>query len=52
MRTKPDAGLYGKIIGGLCELGMVNEAANFLDEVVLSGILLNRSLMLGFIMWW
>ncbi|EEF39245.1 pentatricopeptide repeat-containing protein, putative [Ricinus communis] len=35
-------GLYGKIINGLCENSKLQEAANFLDEMVLAGISPNR----------
>ncbi|KAF9598330.1 hypothetical protein IFM89_026858 [Coptis chinensis] len=35
---KPDAGLYGKLVTGLCELSKFQDAANFLDEMVLGGI--------------
>ncbi|KAG4971438.1 hypothetical protein JHK85_037859 [Glycine max] len=40
---KPNAGLYGKIISGLCAAGSYQEAANFIDEMVLGGISPNRA---------
>ncbi|OMO65180.1 hypothetical protein COLO4_31418 [Corchorus olitorius] len=39
---QPDAGLYGKIISGFCDIDKFREAANFLDEMVLGRTLPNR----------
>ncbi|KAM1108268.1 hypothetical protein ACFX2I_004953 [Malus domestica] len=39
---KPDAGLYGKVISGFCNVFKFKEAANFLDEMVLGGVTPNR----------
>ncbi|XP_020576298.1 pentatricopeptide repeat-containing protein At5g46100-like, partial [Phalaenopsis equestris] len=39
---KPDAGLYGKIINALCDSRRFHEASNYLDEMVMSGIVPNR----------
>ncbi|KAG5395190.1 hypothetical protein IGI04_025153 [Brassica rapa subsp. trilocularis] len=39
---KPDAGLYGKVISGFCNVSKFREAANFLDEMILGGITPNR----------
>nr|GLL29307.1 hypothetical protein COLO4_31418 [Ipomoea trifida] len=39
---QPDAGLYWKIISLFCEINKFQEAANYLDEMVLSGVLPNR----------
>ncbi|XP_057543388.1 pentatricopeptide repeat-containing protein At5g46100-like [Amaranthus tricolor] len=39
---KPDVALYNKIINGFVDLNKFQEAANFLDEMVLAGISPNR----------
>ncbi|KAK1325418.1 Pentatricopeptide repeat-containing protein [Acorus calamus] len=39
---KPDAGMYGKLVGCLCGSRRFREAANYLDEMVLSGVSPNK----------
>ncbi|KAJ6769892.1 EMP16 [Salix purpurea] len=39
---KPDAGLYGKVINGFCNIRKFQEAATYLDEMILGQISPNR----------
>ncbi|EPS71186.1 hypothetical protein M569_03572, partial [Genlisea aurea] len=39
---KPDAGLYSKITNALCDSSRFREAADFIDEMILSGVTPNR----------